>query len=163
MKKTILFAIILTLCLAFTVSAQVKTYGVTQAGSLLTTGGKSTFGFFVGANTPFVTDTVKHYTAYNRTGYFYSKTPGQDVQSISSFVINEKWFDVSKVTFHAGLGAGILQQVRDDGDKTLAGFKLELGATLWKSLTLTLGGDYYPRGDGPDEGFVYAGLDLLPN
>ena len=168
MRKTVIISILLALALSVAVSAQEK--GLTQIapGVLLERGGKTSFAIFAGGNPfTFYSDTVKGFYWYNRDGYFYSPSLGgdtMDVQAAVAWVLCTKEFTFpnSKIDWEITLGGGLLHQFKNESDITTTGFKLETGATIWKSLQFAVGCDYFPRQNQGDVAFVYGLIALHP-
>lgn len=166
MMKYLLIAFGL-LCLAASAGAQGHAYGVIGAGSLMQSGEHPKFAYFIGGDVPLYTDTAAGFRHLTRTTYYYANTdPGEEeVQAVQIWSITEKRFLTQRqglTDWRISLGIGMSNEINDGSDTQNLAIKLELGATLVKSISLYLGGDVIPRSEETNQGFVYFGLNLKP-
>ena len=142
--------------------AQVTTYATVGGGSLMKSGESGQFAMYAATNTSLHSDSASGFTAFNRTGYFYSDGVDQEIQGLMSFMITQKTFNMGSLNLSAAVGGGVLYAIEEGDDLTSAAIKVELGVSFFKFIGLAFGADYVPiKGEG-DETFAYVGLDLSP-
>lgn len=162
MRKLLLFFCAVLVLVPITAFSQGSVYAHFMGGTVFMKGEKSQFSLVTSGDIPIARDTAKSYIITERAGYFYgSRADQSDIKAAYSMICGTKYFDIGKTTLNFTLGSGALIEAQDGG-KTLPAFKGELGLTLYKTITFSLGTDYMAVDGETDRVFFYAGLDLLP-
>lgn len=160
MRKALL--ILIVLALAIPASAQVSTYGVAGAGSLTQKGHPPCLAAFMGGNISLHRDTVSGFAAFTRTGFFYADRTNPDVIGAMEILMVQRTFTVGKFQWFAAVGGGGMYDAKSEQDNLNGAINFELGATIYKSLSLGFGMNYVPVKDDYDEIFLYGMIDLFP-
>lgn len=164
MKRLSILAVVAAILIMVPVAAfaQSAVYAHVQAGTVLKRGQLSEFSFVTAGDIPIATDTLKKYVITERAGYFYADRKEQtDVKAAYSVICGTKYFDIGSTKLNLTLGSGAIIEAQDAG-KTMPAFKAEIGATVFKAITFSVGTDYMIVDTEPDRVFFYAGIDLLP-
>jgi len=165
-KKLMFFTVLALLAVAFYPvdgNAQVKTYGKVGDGFLFENGGKTAFASAGFAKTPMYTDTSSGFVVFNETGYYYAdRGDVNDVQSVSTWIYTQKYFNFIGVRWFSAIGTGYIVEVQDNQDNQAMAVAVDFGVNIANSFGVSVTVAHQPVANAGDFTSVLLNLDLFP-